>query len=117
MIDLKLNKDGDLDLLSSDLLWVDGAQRVKQQLEIKLKLWQGEWFLNTDFGTPYLNHILGKQISLNGALAALKASIYEVDGISDIESFTHEYDRQNRGLNLHFTAITPYGLVEYQDNQ
>lgn len=116
MIDLKLNKQGDLDLLSSDLYWVDGAERVKQQLEIKLKLWQGEWFLNTEFGTPYLSRILGKQITLNGALAALKASIYEVNGVSDIEGFTYDFDRHNRQLNLNFSVVTPYGLVDYKGN-
>lgn len=117
MIDLKLNKEGDLDLLSSDLLWVDGAERVKQQLEIKLRLWQGEWFLNTEFGTPYLSQILGKQVTLNGALAALKASIYEVKGVSDIEQFTYSFDRHNRQLNLQFTAVTPHGLVDYKGNK
>ncbi|AKJ41496.1 hypothetical protein [Pragia fontium] len=117
MIDLKLDATGDLDLQRNDLLWIDGAERVHQQLQIKLKLWKGEWFLNTQFGTPYLQQILGKQITLNGALAALKNSINEVDGVLEIEQFNYDFDRQTRQLSVQFAVKTPYGLVKYKGNQ
>lgn len=117
MIDLKLDSTGDLDLQRNDLMWVDGAERVHQQLQIKLKLWKGEWFLNTAFGTPYLEQILGKQITLNGALAALKNSINEVDGVQEIEQFNYDFNRKTRQLNVSFSVKTPYGLVKYKGNQ
>lgn len=117
MIDLKLDTTGDLDLRRNDLSWVDGAERVHQQLQIKLKLWKGEWFLNTEFGTPYLQQILGKHITLNGALAALKNSINEVDGVQEIEQFSYDFDRQTRQLTVHFAVKTPYGLVKYKGKQ
>lgn len=116
MIDLKLDNKGDLDLQANDLTWVDGAERIHQQLQIKLKLWQGEWFLNTAFGTPYLDKILGKQITLNGALAALKESINQVNGVQEIEQFNYDFDRQTRQLIVHFAVKTPYGLVSYKGN-
>ncbi|GKX56355.1 hypothetical protein SOASR030_24670 [Leminorella grimontii] len=116
MIDLKLDASGDLDLRRNDLTWVDGAERVHQQLQIKLKLWRGEWFLNTAFGTPYLQQILGKQITLNGALAALKNSILEVDGVREIAQFNYDFDRQTRLLTVQFAVKTPYGLVSYKGN-
>lgn len=114
MIDLKLNNDGDLELFGSDLSWVDGSERVRQQLQIKLKLWQGEWFLNTAFGTPYLEKILGKEITLNGALAALKESISQVNGVEEIEQFSYDFDRKTRQLIVDFSVNTPYGLVTYK---
>lgn len=114
MIDLKLDKEGDLALCANDLLWVEGAERVRQQLQIKLQLWQGEWFLNTAFGTPYLQHILGKPITVNGAIAALKISIAEVDGVEEIEQFHYDFDRPSRRLIVNFTVKTPYGLVTYR---
>lgn len=116
MIDLKLDSSGDLDLRRNDLTWMDGAERVHQQLQIKLKLWRGEWFLNTAFGTPYLQQILGKQITLNGALAALKNSILEVDGVREIAQFNYDFDRQTRRLTVQFAVKTPYGLVSYKGN-
>ncbi|SQI42321.1 Uncharacterised protein [Leminorella richardii] len=117
MIDLTLDSSGDLDLSRNDLSWVDGAERVHQQLRIKLKLWRGEWFLNTAFGTPYLQQILGKQITLNGALAALKTSILDVDGVREITQFHYEFDRQTRSLTVQFAVKTPYGLINYKGNQ
>lgn len=117
MIDLMLNTQGDLDLSGNDLRWIDGAARVKQQLQIKLQLWQGEWFLNTAFGTPYLERILGKQITVHGALAALKSSILAVNGVQDIQQFRYHVNRHTRELAVEFTVTTPYGLIEYKGNQ
>jgi hypothetical protein len=112
MIDIALNSDGDLDTSTLDLKLIDGAERVRQQLEIKLQLWQGEWFLDTEFGTPYLQSILGKQLTLSGALAAIRKSILEVDGVRSILEFAYTYSNASRTLSLTFTADTPYGLVE-----
>ena len=112
MRDIALSTSHDLDLSAGDFTLIDGAERVAQQLRIKLKLWQGEWFLDTDFGTPYLSAILGKQLTLSGAIAALRKSILEVDGVRSIASLTYDYSSQARTLTVNFTAETPYGLVE-----
>ena len=112
MIDIKLDRDHDLALVNADFVLVDGAESVKQQLLIKLKLWTGEWFLDDGFGTPYLQDILGKQLTLSGVVAAIQQSILEVEGVINIERFVYEFDRQNRKLNVDFTANTNYGIVE-----
>lgn len=101
----------DLLITGLDLSVIKGADRVRQQLLIKLRLWTGEWFLDTEFGTPYIDQVLGKQLSLAGAVAALKVSIMEVDGVQDITEFTYTFDRQSRSLSVDFTVSTPYGLV------
>ena len=85
---------------------------MRQQLLIKLKLWRGEWFLDTEFGTPYLQSILGKQLTLSGALAALKQSILEVSGVQRIVAFTYTFSNSTRKLTVTFTAETPFGIVE-----
>lgn len=112
MLDLALNSLHDLDVKSLDLRLLDGADRVSQQLLIKLRLWQGEWFLDTEFGTPYLQQILGKQLTLSGAVAAIRASILEVDGVRQIITFNYSFNRQNRTLSVDFEVDTPYGIVE-----
>lgn len=112
MRDIALSADGDLDVSAGDLSLVDGAARVRQQIQIKLKLWRGEWFLDTEFGTPYLQSILGKQLTLSGALAALRQSILEVGGVIALDAFTYNYDSRARSLSVTFTARTSYGLVE-----
>ena len=112
MLDIALSSNHDLDTSSLDLKLVDKAEQVRQQLLIKLKLWQGEWFLDTEFGTPYLQQILGKQLTLSGALAALRKSILEVEGVRQILSFSYKFNNSTRKLEVEFTAETPYGIVE-----
>lgn len=94
-----------------DLSVVKGADRVRQNLLIKLRLWQGEWFLDQEFGTPYFQEILGKQITLNGALAALKKSILEVSDVEDITLFKYDFSRALRRLVVDFEVNTPFGLI------
>ena len=112
MLDIALSSNHDLDTSSLDLKLVDKAEQVRQQLLIKLKLWQGEWFLDTEFGTPYLQQILGKQLTMSGAIVALRKSILEVQGVTKIMAFDYQFDRANRTIKVQFTANTPYGIVE-----
>jgi len=112
MLDIALTTSHDLDTGLLDLKLVDQAEQVRQQLVIKLKLWRGEWFLDTEFGTPYLQQILGKQLTLSGALAALRKSILEVEGVRQILSFSYSFSNSTRKLTVDFTADTPYGIVE-----
>jgi hypothetical protein len=112
MSDLALDDTHDLKISAFDLVLLDGAESVRQQLLIKLKLWRGEWFLDTEFGTPYLQSILGKQLTLSGAIAALRQSILEVSGVRSIQELSYNYSAQQRTLSVTFTADTPFGLVE-----
>ena len=112
MNDFLLDSDGDLDTSNLGLAIVRGADRVRQNIQIKLRLWTGEWFLDTEAGTPYLSDILGKRISLGGALAAIRASIMEVDSVNGITSFSYTFNRQTRVLNYTFEAATDFGLIE-----
>jgi hypothetical protein len=113
MIDIALDTTGDLAIVNNDLTMLDGAERVRQHLQIKLRLWTTEWFLDTEFGTPYLPEIIGKQLSLGGSVAALKNSILEVDGVQTIERFDYEFNRADRTLKVDFDVLTPYGLIKY----
>lgn len=101
----------DLLITGLDLSVIKGADRVRQNVLIKLRLWTSEWFLDTEFGTPYIDEILGKRISLGGAVAALKKSILEVNDVSAITEFSYEFNRSVRSLTVNFVCSTPYGLI------
>jgi len=114
MLDITLTSTHDLDTSSGDLALLAGAEQVRQQLLIKLRLWTGEWFLDTEFGTPYLPSILGKQLTLSGAIVALRKSIMEVEGVQQIVAFAYRFDNATRVLTVAFSANTPYGIIEVQ---
>lgn len=104
---------GDIAIDGLNASIVLGAERVRQNLYVKLKLFSGEWFLDTEFGTPYLDSILGKQITLNGAVAALKTSILEVSDVDSITRFDYSFDRAQRKLTVDFDCHTPFGIVNF----
>jgi hypothetical protein len=112
MLDIALNSTHDVDTSRVDFTLVADADQVRQQLLIKLKLWKGEWFLDTEFGTPYIPSILGKQLTLSGAIAALRKSILEVEGVRRIVEFNYDFSNSTRKLSVTFTADTTFGIVE-----
>jgi hypothetical protein len=111
-MDIKLTNSHDLSVENFDLVLVDGRERVRQQVLIKLKLWRGEWFLDTEFGTPWLQSILGKQVSLSGVLSAIQASVLAVRDVRRFLEFTYNFDRRQRTLTVDFTIDTNFGPVQ-----
>ena len=58
--DLKLGLTNDLVLVDGDLtLTTTRTEIAAQTLGITLKTYRGEWFLNSNFGVPYLQEIIG----------------------------------------------------------
>ena len=56
--DIVLTDDG-------DIMLIDNAERVAQQIVISLRFWLGEWFLDTSLGVPYLEYVLVKNPNIN----------------------------------------------------
>lgn len=46
-------KDGDLEVVDGMLVMVEGAEMMRQHLEIRLKIWRGEVFYAMDEGVDY----------------------------------------------------------------
>jgi len=110
MIDFKLN-DGQIVFESGVLQYADGAERVRQQLEVRLSIFRGDWFLDGEFGVPYLDSILGKRITLNGALSAIRTEILAVEGVIKLNSFDYNLDRKKKLLSVEFEAQIDYGIA------
>jgi len=108
MIDFRL-KDGQIVFDSSVLQYVDGSERVRQQLEVRLSIFRGEWFLDGEFGVPYLDSVIGKRITLNGALSAIRTEILAVEGVIKLNSFDYNLNRKKKLLSVEFEAQTDKG--------
>lgn len=99
--DLKLGSDNDLIMADGDLvLTTTRTEIAAQTLGITLKTYRGEWFLNTTFGVPYLQEIIGvarkKDIVDRIFLAEIAKNIY----IDTINSYKSYYDRDQRYYNM-----------------
>jgi len=112
LLDIALdNKKHDLLLINEDLLLIDNAERVAQQIKIQLSTFLGEWFLNKSHGVPYLERILVKNPNLIIVRQLLINQILLVDDVTKVENMTLDFNRKTRILTVDYTARTPYGLV------
>lgn len=110
--DIAMNVNtNDLIVKDGDLMLIDNAERVAQQILITLRFWYGEWFLNTTEGVPYLEYILVKNPNLAHVRQVLTEAIESVPGVVSLDSMDFEYDRQGRTLAVDYSATTDYGLL------
>lgn len=86
---------------------VDSPACVGQLVLTRLRLWEGEWFLDEGEGTPYEQKILGK-----GTVAvydlAIRARILETQGVTGIQDYASSRDEQRR-LAVTARVSTQYG--------
>lgn len=110
--DLAMNvASGDLALKDGDLLIIDNAERVAQQILITLREWRSEWFLKTADGVPYLEYILVKNPNENHIRQVISEAIASVEGVKSVTSLEFEFNRILRTLTIEYEAETDYGLL------
>lgn len=90
----------DLYLDDGQIAFVHDAEAVGQHARCRLMTHQGEWFLDTKAGTPWLSDILGKRVNLTLAESVIKASIKGTDGVTGISKFDLRWRSATRGLDL-----------------
>lgn len=103
--DLKLGATNDLVINSGDLvLTTTKTEIAAQTLGITLKTFRGEWFLNSQFGVPYLQEIVGvakkKEVVDRIFLAEIARNIY----VDNINSYRSTYDRDDRYYQMTVTV-------------
>lgn len=105
----KLSPTGDYTFGSGQLnFYRDVPEAVGQAVQTRLNLWTGEWFLDSDEGTPYLEGILGKhsQTDANNVIIQRTSG---TQGFADITEFSSEIDPNTRAMTVNETIDTIYG--------
>lgn len=110
--DIALNiASNDLVIKNNDLILIDNAERIAQQVLITLRFWLGEWFLDTREGMPYLEYILVKNPNMSHIRQILTEKIQSVEGVKSIVSLNFDFRRVTRELYVDFEVDTDYGLI------
>lgn len=115
-IDLELGADRDLVLVLDDrgratAVPVTGAERIAQSLNISLRTWMGEWYLDLLHGVPYVESVLGKNTQTL-VLSVFRTQILQVPGVRQVETLTLDLDNETRALQVYVKAVSAEGLVE-----
>ena len=110
----KLSETGD-STFGNGLLnfYIDTPEAVGQAVKTRLLLWLGEWFLNIEEGTPFMQGILGKH-NKETADTTIRQRVLETEGMVNIESYLSEIDPDNRKMNVTMTINTIYGPTTLQ---
>lgn len=89
---------------------VNSPQCVAQAISTRLKLWQGEWFLDNSAGTPWLQHILGKSDNPD---AYVRSAILGTQGVVALTTFAGSFVSLTRMLTITGTVASLYGQTTF----
>lgn len=97
-------------------LTANRQESSRQQVQISLSTFRGEWFVNTLAGIPYIandfNNIQLMGISRKSLFdISIKEDILARENIVRLESYNSVFDRRARTLTVDFIAITETGEV------
>lgn len=110
--DLALNVDGwDLIFRNNDLMLIDHAERISQQIKITLQFWLAEWFLDKTQGIPYEERICVKNPNLQHIRQIFRTAILSVPGVDSVTKLDLSVDARERILTVEYTANTSEGLL------
>jgi len=118
MTDLTMDfHTNDLLITNGDLSLISGQDAIAQDLQQRLQVWLGEWFLDTAFGVPYRQQILIKNPNMDIVQADLIATITATPGVTQVLDFEFTYSTVGRTLNVSTVVQTSNGqTIQVQAN-
>lgn len=104
----KLDPLGDYTLGTGQDFYKNVPAAVGQAVLTRLKLFKGEWFIDTTDGTPWFQDVLGKYTQRTYD-AVVRLRILQTPGVRAITSFSSQYDGATRTLVQSSSIDTIYG--------
>lgn len=94
--DYKLDSTGDLDISTLAMrLHADEEHLTQQRLQIRLRTYTNEWFLNTEAGIPYLDAPFTDKNNKVAVDNVIATRILETEGVVRLADYSSEIiDRQ-----------------------
>lgn len=83
---------------TGNLATVKDAEAVGQHVRQRLKTFEGEWFLDTTVGVPWIDQIFKKPYDPVIAEAVVKEEVLDTDGVTGIKDFNISLDPVTRNL-------------------
>jgi len=114
MSDIALDPNtGDLLLLDNGLTLTEGLESRRQHLEIRLKTFLEEWFLDTSVGVPYLQRLFTqKNPDTLLVQSVIREQAEKTPGITSITKFDFEINNATRNLVVELGANSVDGEFE-----
>lgn len=105
MIDLKIEDDTrDISIENGDFVILSEADETAQSILIRIRMFFGEWFLDTTQGTRYFGLIFQKQTDLVATEIELRQRLLGTVGVKSVLEFSLELIG-NRTLKVRFKVL------------
>lgn len=106
-----LDKNGD-PLRGSGLgSFFTDIEAVAQIIGTRLRLLQGEWFLNQSDGTPVFQSLLGHPTTTEAVALILRQRILGTPYVISIQSLQVVYGKAGRTFAFFATVLTQFGVI------
>lgn len=104
----KLDANGDYILGTGGDFYVDEPAAVAQAAMTRLKLFAGEWYLDTTDGTPWRTEVLGKYTK-DTYDTVITQRLISTPGVLAIATYSSTFNGPTRTLSISATLDTIYG--------
>lgn len=99
--DIMLNANyNDIVLKNFDLVLTQDVNATLQRINVALKLFFGEWFLDPEFGIDYYGEVLVKNPDLLAIEALLVEQISQIPLVSGVNGLEFNFDSAERVLTV-----------------
>lgn len=88
-----------------------GAPAICQRIVSRLRMFAGEYFLDTRQGLPFYQLIAGRQANTNMIDALYRKAIQTTPGIVSVDSIQSTLDKPSRVLKTNWSATYDDGLI------
>ena len=89
----------------------DRVDVVTQRLYIRLRTFFGEWWLDSSYGVPWFERILGKKVRKGSVDIVIQEQILAERGVAEIVEFSSSLDVPNRIYQCKFKVRVDTGDV------
>uniref|UniRef100_A0A3B0M0Q6 Bacteriophage protein n=1 Tax=Arsenophonus endosymbiont of Trialeurodes vaporariorum TaxID=235567 RepID=A0A3B0M0Q6_9GAMM len=90
----------------------NSANAVALAIKTRLSPWQGQWFLDREEGTPWLQSLLSKPYREAYGMT-LKQRILDTQGVTMLSDFTVSQNPTTRKLTISAKVQTQYGETSF----
>ena len=102
MVDIKLNRDGDIDV--SAIGDISLTESVRQAVLIRLRWIYDEWRLGPELGFPWFEEVFVENPNTVKIRSLIRDEIMQVEEVTAAEVTSVNYDRAKRAATFVFTC-------------
>lgn len=115
MLTLAMDENGDIYVdKNGNFATVSELEALRQKILQRLRLFLGEWFLDTTRGVPYFQNILGENVNPSIATQILTNEIAKEDEITAVKNVQYTFDRITRNFTYSATVSSVWGSTQVE---